>query len=545
MEIRQFLSVFARWWWLILVSVAVASGSSFLATRAMTPMYQSRTTLMVGQALQDPNPNAAQLFMGQQLAQSYADLATREPVLRATLEALGLNWGWGALKSMVSSRMVPGTQLLEITVTDSNPRRAKVLADELAHQLIQISPAASDPEKEAEREFMQAQVNELRASLKRGMEELAQLNTAIANATSARELQELRGRQAALQAQITAWQSAYAQLWNNLQRGTSNFLSVVEPAQLPAQPVGPRVASNVLLAAAIGLVVSALAAFALEYLDDTIKTAEDVQQTLNLTPLGSIARIEGRDYPDLLVAARHPRSTITEAYRMLRTNLQYSAVDAPLRTLMVTGAEPLDGKSLTAANLAVVLAHAGQRVILVDADLRRPAQHQIFDLDNHIGLTSLLLDPGMTLARALLPTKVERLYLLASGPLPPNPSELLGSRRMGDVIALLRQEADIVLFDSPPVLAVTDPAVLAARLDGTLLVVRAGRTRRAVARQARDTLTGLGARVVGVCLNNLPRRSAGYYYAYAEERQAASEGASESRRPGLARARSRAGHAAR
>ncbi len=521
MEIRQYFSVFTKWWWLILISVAVAAGSSFLATQAMAPVYQSRTTLMVGQMLQDPNPNAAQLYMGQQLAQSYADLVTREPVLKATLEALGLNWGWAALKAMVSSRMIPGTQLLEISVTDSNPRRAQVLADELARQLIQISPAASDPEKEAEREFMQSQVNELRANLRKGMQELAQLNTAIANATSAREIQDLRNRQASLQAQMTTWQSTYAQLWSNLQRGTSNFLSVVEPAQLPSQSVGPRVANNVLLAAAIGLAISALVAFLLEYLDDTIKTVEHVQHILNLTPLGSIAQIEGKDYPGMLVAARYPRSTITEAYRMLRTNLQYSAVDHPLRTLMVTGAESLDGKSLTAANLAVVLAHAGQRVILVDADLRRPTQHQIFELDNHVGLTSLLLDPAATLSRALLPTKVERLYLLASGPLPPNPSELLGSKRMGDLIEMLRREADIVVFDSPPLTAVTDAAVLAPRLDGTLLVVRAGRTRRAIAQQVKHTLTGLGAHLVGVCLNNLPGRRTGYYYAYAEERQPA------------------------
>ncbi len=235
-------------------------------------------------------------------------------------------------------------------------------------------------------------------------------------------------------------------------------------------------------------------------------------------------------YASMLVAAKHPRSTITEAYRMLRTNLQYSAVDHPLRTLMVTGAEPLDGKSLTAANLAVVLAHAGRRVILVDADLRRPTQHQIFELDNHVGLTSLLLDPGMTLSRALFPTRVEHLYLLASGLLPPNPSELLGSKRMGDVIEMLRREADIVVFDSPLVTTVTDPAVLAPRLDGTLLVVRSGRTRRTIARQVKETLTSLGAHIAEVCLNSLPGRRTGYYYAYAEERQPAAVLAGQTRK---------------
>ena len=546
MEMRQYLNVFAKWWWLILISVAVAAGSSFLATRAMAPTYQSRTTLMVGQVLQNPNPNATELFMGQQLAQSYADLVTREPVLKSTLQALNLDWDWGTLKDSVSSRIVPGTQLLEISVTDTNPRRAKVLADELANQLIQLSPAAADPEKEADRQFMLAQVNELKANLKKGLEELARLNSAIANATSARELQELRSQQSSLQAQITTWQSTYAQLWSNLQRGTSNFLSVVEPAQLPSQAVGPRVMNNVLLAAAIGLAVSALVAFVLEYLDDTIKTTEDAQQSLNLVPLGSIAQIEGKSYSGMLVAARHPRSTITEAYRMLRTNLQYSAVDHPLHTLMVTSSEPLDGKSLTTANLAVVLAHAGQRVILIDADLRRPRQHEVFELDNHVGLTSLLLDPSMTVEQAIQPTKVEHLYLMPSGPLPPNPSELLGSKRMGDVIEMLRREADVVVFDTPPVTAVTDPAVLAPRLDGTLLVVRSGRTRRAVAKQVKETLTGLGAHVVGVCLNNMPKRGTGYYYAYAEERQPATAAEATSASPKLspARARGRVGRTA-
>lgn len=213
-----------------------------------------------------------------------------------------------------------------------------------------------------------------------------------------------------------------------------------------------------------------------------------------------------------LIALRDPQSPAAEAYRTLRTNIQFSSLDKPLHTLLVTSTAPDEGKSTTLANLAVTMAQAEQRVILVDCDLRRPTLHTLFNLPNQVGLTSVILREE-TAPLPLLETSVPGLSLLASGPLPPRPADLLGSRRMEALIARLRDEADMVLFDTPPVIAVTDAAVLATRLDGVLLVLQAGKTRRDRAREARRLLEKVKANIVGVILNNA-RQEAGYgYYA--------------------------------
>jgi len=212
-----------------------------------------------------------------------------------------------------------------------------------------------------------------------------------------------------------------------------------------------------------------------------------------------------------LIALRDPRSQAAEAYRTLRTNIQFSSLDKPLRTLLATSTAPDEGKSTTLANLAVTMAQSEQRVILVDCDLRRPTLHTLFGLPNENGLTSLIL-AAEDAPIPLQDTGVPGLSLLTSGPLPPRPADILGSRRMEAVIARLRAEADIVLFDTPPVVAVTDAAVLATRMDGVLLVFQAGKTSRERARQARQILEKVKANIIGVVLNNAQvEQGYGYY----------------------------------
>ena len=211
-----------------------------------------------------------------------------------------------------------------------------------------------------------------------------------------------------------------------------------------------------------------------------------------------------------LIALRDPRAPAAEAYRTLRTNLQFSSLDKPLRTLMATSTAPDEGKSTTLANLAVTFAQSEQRVILVDCDLRRPTLHTLFDLPNEFGLTSMILAEDAP--PPLQETVVPGLSLLTSGPLPPRPADILGSRRMEAAIERLRAAADIVLFDTPPVVAVTDAAVLATKVDGVLLVFQAGRTSRERARRARQILEKVKANIVGVVLNNAEvEQGYGYY----------------------------------
>ncbi|OQY94888.1 MAG: capsular biosynthesis protein [Chloroflexi bacterium UTCFX4] len=215
-----------------------------------------------------------------------------------------------------------------------------------------------------------------------------------------------------------------------------------------------------------------------------------------------------------LITISNPRSPIAEAYRALRTNLEFSNLDKSLRALLVTSAGAEEGKSTTLANLAVTIAQSGKRVILVDADLRRPTQHQIFELKNNAGLTDMARDDALLAAPPLQDSGVPNLQILTSGQLPPNPAEILGSKRMSDILAALLERADLILFDAPPVLAVTDAVVLSAKMDGVLLVVSAGKTKRENAKKARAQLEKINARILGAVVNNVKaEKGASYYYA--------------------------------
>jgi capsular exopolysaccharide synthesis family protein len=517
MELRNYFNVILKWWWLIVAAVVVAGMAALAGSLATPRTYLSRTTLMVGQALQNPNPSQSEFGTAQTLAQSYTDLVKREPVLRGALDALNLPWNWVVLQNMVSSRVVPGTLLVEIGVLDTDPQRAKVLADEVANQLILQSPAGMDRQREEERLFIQQQIAGLQDKIRKGEEEIRQLDDTIASATSARQIQDARSRQQQLQEQISIWQSNYAQLSVNLQSSSTNFLSVVEPAQIPTGPSGSGTTTNMLLAAVIGLVLATGAAFLLEYLDDAIKSPDEIRRLLNVPTLGSIAQIEDNDHPDKLVTVHQPRSPVAEAYRMLRTNLQFSSVDKPLRTLLITSAVPGEGKSVTAANTAVIMAQSGKQVLLVDADLRRPSVHALFQVDDKVGLTTALLEDEADLSSLLQTTDVPRLRVMATGPLPPDPSELLNSQHMTSLIESLLQEVDIVVFDTPPAVAVTDASVLAAKVDGVLLVIDCGHTRRGEARHSKEVLDAVGARVLGAVFNRAPLPHRSYTYYYTEE----------------------------
>ena len=212
-----------------------------------------------------------------------------------------------------------------------------------------------------------------------------------------------------------------------------------------------------------------------------------------------------------LITLAQPRSPVSEAYRTLRTSIQFLGLDRDLKTIMITSAGPNEGKSTTLANLAVTFAEAGREVIAVDCDLRRPSLHQLFDLPNDGGLSKAIGDE-VPLDDVLLPTVVPHLRVLPSGMVPPNPSEVLGSQRMDRVIAALRSLADIVLFDAPPTIAVTDAAVLGVKVDGVLLVVSAGKTKRDHALRAKTLLEKVNAKVLGVVLNNVKFDGSLYQY---------------------------------
>ncbi len=303
---------------------------------------------------------------------------------------------------------------------------------------------------------------------------------------------------------------------NSRELGRPGTVSVAEEATTPSRPAKPNVKMNVLLAGMLGLIVAGGLGVGLEYLDDTVKTSEDLER-LGLTSIGRVEKFRSK-----LKSGRGRRpvaapATALEDYRDLRTNLHFVDLESSIKTLVVTSAGPGEGKSTTAANLARVLAQAGDKVILVDADLRLPSLHQIMGTPNSFGLTGLLLSDSDNPWNGLVATDIPELMVLPSGPLPPNPSELLTSKRMAKLIESLQGRADYVIFDTPPLSTVTDAGILAGSVDGVLLVVEVSRTRSSNLKQAMRSLLNVRARVVGAVMNKTaPLRGHYRYRAYVE-----------------------------
>ena len=269
--------------------------------------------------------------------------------------------------------------------------------------------------------------------------------------------------------------------------------------------------TNTLLAMIVGAMLAIGVIFLIEYLDDTVKSPDQILEDTDLSTLGVIAQIQGRDRDEKLITYHTPRDPVSEAFRVLRTNLGFSAIDEGLDSLLVTSASPGEGKSTIVSNIGVVMAQTGKQVVIVDADLRLPTQHKIFGASNNQGMTTALLDTETPVVEHLQKTSIPGLRLLSSGPLPPNPAELLNSQRMSQILQELNEEVDLVIFDTPPTLTVTDSAILSTQVDGCVIVAEVGKTRRAAIIRATESLLKAEANVFGIVLNRLQPKRSGYY----------------------------------
>ncbi len=295
----------------------------------------------------------------------------------------------------------------------------------------------------------------------------------------------------------------------------------VRSATVPASPIKPTPLRNGVLAVVVGSLLGVGLAFLVEYLDDTIKSREELERVTGAIPIiGEIPEVSGwkAKGSTRVVAAAASQSAAAEAYRALRTAIDFIAIDHPMRLVQVTSANASEGKTTTLANLAVTMAMAGKRVVIVCCDLRRPRIHDFFGLSNAVGFTSTLLGERPVSAALQAVPGIPRLRLLASGPMPPNPSELLSSQRAGDVFSALAGEADIVLIDSPPVLPVTDALVMFRHVDATLMVFSASKTTRKDAATAIAKVRQVDGPLVGAVLNGVEADARyGYGYRYESE----------------------------
>lgn len=515
-EVRPYFRAALRWWWLILLSTSLAAVGSYITSSRQPRVYSTSTTLMVGQIFREANPSSQDFYTTAQLAQSYAQIGRRQPILQATIDSLDLQTSWQSLQGQVYIQQIPNTNLLEVSVFDYSPERAVAIADEIARQLILQSP--SSPENQARQErggFIRTQLDDLESRIESGQARIKELQAELAEAFSARKIQDLQTEISSLETLINGWQANYAELLRFLEGGdSSNYLTVIEPAQLSTRPVSPAVNRNVLLAAAVGLVLAIGAVVLLEYIDDTIRSPDDVSETLGLTYLGGIGRIDGKDPQEKLIAATKPLAPESEAYRMIRSNLQFMADNQSMKSLLITSPAPSVGKSTVASNLAVIMAQADLKTIIIDADLRRPTLHKIFGTSNSEGLSNLLYFPGLEIHSQLKDTEMKNLRLITSGPLPSNPTELLGSRQMAQLLQCLEEMVDVIILDSSPVLAVTDALVLSNKVDGVILVTKARSTSSDITHRAIKNLQQVGANILGGVLNQIPKKDQDGYYFY-------------------------------
>jgi non-specific protein-tyrosine kinase len=500
----------------------VGGSLAYVVGRNTKPVYEARTTLLIAPGSAQSLDNYSTLIASERLARTYAQLLTSSPVMQETYRRLdvmaaeGLPVGDLSSSFSISAVPVRDTQLLQVAVTGTDPDLITSAANALVDGFIEWQTniqreryAESKLNLASEMERLQSNIDEIEG----------QISTLQAAGDSADQNELIR-----LQDQLVQYQNSYSALLSSYsdiglaEANSSATVTVISPAVAPTAPIRPRILSNTLLAAVLGALAGAGLAFLLEYMDDTVKNPEDLQAT-GLGAIGIVQRVatNGKKHESPIFAINQPKSLAAEAYRTLRTNLQFSSLDIPLRSLVVTSAVATEGKTTTAANLAVVMAQAGNRIVLVDGDLRRPSAHKLFDLPNRTGLTTALVEDPEALNGYLQESGIENLRVLTAGPIPPNPQELLGAQRMKELLRRLEEEADIVVIDTPPTLVVSDANVLAARASGVLMVVNTGKTRRAAVRQAVEGLRKVGANLLGCVLNMVTTRggrSAYYYSSY-------------------------------
>lgn len=536
--LHDHLTMIARWGRFVGICTVLAGIGGFLVTALQRPVYRATVLMVIDQRVSGQD-SYSDFLASTQLVTLYEGLVSQPVVLQhAAHGTQGLSAADLAAKLHVSALI--GTPVLQIQVDDQNPARAAALANDIASAFIAVEQESDQAvltraQQQVEQELKQvtAEINGLTATI----DDLRSRNAADP------QLQPLQQQLDVALATRSTEQDAGAQLFAQY-LNTSNSLRVFQPAVPPVTPDHPSPLLNSLDAAALGFVGAMGFAVLLQVLDDRIRTAEDLEDLTGLTIIGTVEAVpertgpatnDGRSAspsaPSRLAALLLIDNTyLAERFRIVRTNLHACGQVQPLQTILVTSPTRGDGKTTTAINLAMSLAQAGKRVLLVDADLRHPTVHAYLDIDNSTGLSHLLsndnLHTGDVAQFATLPD-APNLYVLPAGPTPPNPTELLGggglyrlvrpmlatspNRRSRPVLATAqeREPVDVIVIDSAPVLDLADALVLAAHAEGTILVVDAGYARARDVRHAVDSLKQANARFLGVVLNRVkPRRQA-------------------------------------
>ena len=506
MELRDYLKVIRARWWLMVLSTLVVLVASLAFILLQAPSYQGEAQVIVseqntGALLLGAPQNTALGQANQAEVQTQAQVIQSRRIAEQVIRTLGLKTTADSLLKRVKAITDGETNIVAIDVTDGSAARSAQIANAFAQayvawslesQLASIKAAGDDVERRLA--VAQQQIVALTPAngVARG-DKLVKLNAATTRyASLAANLEQLRINQ-------------------QLETGSGSILTsaVADPS-----PVSPKPVRDGALALVLGLALGLAVVFLAEQLDSRIRSSAEAEEIYGAPALGSIPIETFKDKDaSRLTLVQHPGSPAAEAYRGLRTSLDFINIEHDIKTVLVTSAGPSEGKSTVAANLATALSQAGKKVVLLNCDFHRPSMAAFFDLDNHIGLSDVLTGAQQMSAALQQPEGLSRLRVVTAGRVPPNPSGLLGSSSMERLLAHVRETVDWIIVDTPPVLAVADTAALARLVDGVLMVTRIGVSTRDAARATRDQLENVGGRILGVVAWGIGHEATGVGYA--------------------------------
>ncbi len=488
----------------------VAGTAAYVSANRETPMYSASATMLVspGQGVMDYNYNS--MLATQYLAETYPQLITNADMYERVADALGLD----EVPGSISASVAEGSQLVVVSVTDTDPERAALVANTVVSEFQDYTAERAKERADTARSLLDNQIEAIDERIEEIDARLDELDTAAnRNDTAAqREIEALTEERASLSASKVELNT------NAVTIGAQTIASSpsVEPAGsavAPSEPFAPQPRRSALLGVFVGLLLGVGLVALLEFLDNTVKPEQNIQELAGapllatIPSLGKLKAGGGQVY-----AMSQPQSGAAEAVRLLRTNLEFASATADIGSITVTSPGAGEGKSTTVANLGVVLAQAGLNTVVIDGDLRKPTQARIFGVPNDTGLTTLLTHPDEDWTEAARKVALPGLRLIPSGPLPPNPSDLVSSTRFEDLLARIAADVDIVIVDSPPVLAASDALAIARHTDGVVVVCHSHQTRTDAVRHATHLIHHGGIRLVGVVLNRQRGQQGASYY---------------------------------
>lgn len=505
-NLNNALLALVRWWWLLLTASGMAGLMTYHAVRQTPPVYVSATTLMVGDVLRSPKPGEDEFSVVQNLANGYAQIVTRQPVLEATVKALNLPYVWEILRQRIVVVHPTGSLTIEIRAMDGDPILARDIAATIADQVIMASPTRDrKQEVDRRRQFIKDELSDLQSKIEGGRADLNKKQAALGQETNARGVLDRQDEIKAIELNLTKWRTSYSELLASLEgKGDPNSLTILEPAMVPTTPAGPRGTWYVLLSAVGGFGVVAIGIVALELLSGKVRSKNDLPVAVVEEPDGIVAYLPviGKHEGPIAVVA-DPTSRAADAYRLLAAQLRFGEGDEGNSVLMVTSATNREGKSTTAANLAAALALGGSSVLLIDLDLRKPTLHTLFEVPNQTGAAEMLRFHDYNPEHHAVKTKVPRLWLLPAGVPTDNPTELL-SKSARPLILSAWSTADFVIIDGPPLLAAADASVLTGFVPDTLFVTRFDHSNSKEVRAALSMLSRQRTNLRGVVMNGVP-----------------------------------------